>query len=165
MNDLHSYSALRQVTQLIQNLTGLFDATTVTIDAKTNFKFAMKHYEGLLGLFPQYHDLFNACQHPCRHKVTLLIRHFMSRNATQPVKCKRRCIVAVQFPSSPCLFQIILWPVVRGKWPFLWGIEDLIFLLHHFSSLCFCPFPFLALNSQKSFFFPPDLFSHTSAIS
>lgn len=107
----------------------------------------------LLGLLPQYHDLFTACQHPCGHKVTLLRQRFVSRNATQPLKCKGRCI-AVQFPISACLFQIIPRPVVRGKWPFIWGSEDLIFLLHHFSSLCFCPFPFSALNSQRCLFFP-----------
>lgn len=69
-------------------------------------------------------------------------------------KCKGRRIAAGQFPSSACLFQITPRPVVRGKWPFIWGSEDLIFLLHHFSSLCFCPFPFSALNSQKCLFFP-----------
>lgn len=145
MNDLHSYSAWWEVTQLIQNLTGLFDddATTVTVDAKTPCKSAVKCYEGLVGLL-QYHNLFTACQHPCGHKVTLLRQHFMSRNATQPLKCKGRYIAAVQFPSSPCLFQIIPWPVVRERWPFIWENEDLIFLMMRssFFIAVFLPVPF-----------------------
>lgn len=165
MNDLHSYSALRQVTQLIQNLTGLFDATTVTVDAKTILNLQWNIMRDCLDSSLS----ITTCLTPANTHVDT---RWPCWDGTlcpamphSPWNVKGDALWLCNFPAARVcsrLYYGLLW---EESGLFLWGIEDLIFLLHHFSSLCFCPFPFLALNSQKSFFFPPDLFSHTSAIS
>lgn len=150
--NLHEWLPFKFCIKLIQNLTGLFDdsATTVTADAKTHLKFTVKRYKGLLGLLPQYHDFVYCLPTPVWPQGDPAETALYAPQCQQPLKCKGRCIAAVQFPGSSRLFQIILQPVVRGKWQKMRSSiphqKAIIFLP------CFCPFPFFALNSQKSLF-------------